>query len=102
MTDHLSALYSYICELTPSQWDDPDYQRANQEYAQVEAEVKEKIGSELLRRYQRAEAVISYQDHAAVFAQALRVGAQVMLELLANPTRPDRPPRTARTAPAPR
>ena len=82
MQEIITALYNYICENTPPIRNDPDYQRALQEYREVEEELKEKIGEDLLEKYQCAEADVSHRQDIAVFVQSLRLGTRFMLEVL--------------------
>lgn len=82
MNEFLTDLYNYISERTPGLQDDRDYQRAVQAYMTLEGVVKEKIGSDLLYRYQCAEDDISRRRNIAVFAQTLRFSHRFMLEVL--------------------
>lgn len=81
MNDFLTDLYNYISEHTPSLKDDQGYQHAVQEYMKLEGEVKEKIGGDLLYRYQCAEDDISRRRNIAVFVQTLRFGHSFMQEV---------------------
>ena len=76
------SLYNYITELTPAIRDDPEYEQALQAYMEIEREVKEKIGDELLYKYQRAEADVSLRQDVAIFVQTLRLSHSVLLEVL--------------------
>ena len=78
MTNVLNDLYDYISEHTPEIHNDQEYTQALLEYRTLEEEVKEKIGNELLYKYQCAEAAVSRRWDAAVLAQTLRF----MLEIL--------------------
>ena len=82
MNDFLTDLYNYISEHTLALQDDRDYQHALQAYMTLEEEVKEKIGGDLLYRYQCAEDDISCRRNIAVFAQTLRFSHRFMLEVL--------------------
>ena len=82
MNDFLTDLYNYISEHTMALQDDRDYQHALQAYMTLEEEVKEKIGGDLLYRYQCAEDVISRRRNIAVFAQTLQFSHRFMLEVL--------------------
>ena len=82
MNDYMSALYDYISENTPPLRDDPEYDRAVKAYMEIEAEVKEKIGPDLLQKYQCAEGTISRKWEMALFSQALRFGGHFMMEVL--------------------
>lgn len=82
MNDFLTDLYNYISEHTLALQDDRDYQHALQAYMTLEEEVKEKIGGDLLYRYQCAEDAISRRRNIAVFAQTLRFSHRFMLEVL--------------------
>lgn len=82
MNDFLTDLYNYISEHTLALQDDHNYQHAVQAYMTLEEEVKEKIGGDLLYRYQCAEDDISRRRNIAVFAQTLRFSHRFMLEVL--------------------
>jgi len=82
MKSIISDLYDYFCENTPPLRDNPEYQRAVKAYMEIETEVKEKIGSDLLSKYQSAESAVSRQCEIAVFSRALRLGHGFMIELL--------------------
>lgn len=82
MNNFISDLYDYICEHTPSLRKDPEYMRAVKEYFDIEAEIKEKIGDDLLLKYQRAEDAYSRPWELAVFRQTLRFSCCFMLEML--------------------
>lgn len=81
MNDITSALYDYICEHTPP-IKTPEYQQTIQAYMEVEAEVKEKIGGDLLYKYQFAEGAVSRYWEIAICFQALRLGSRFTLEVL--------------------
>lgn len=81
MNDFIADFYyNYICEQTPSLRDDPEYQKAVKAYMEVEAEVKEKTGADLLAKYQNAEGDISHLWEYAIFRQTLRFCCHFMLE----------------------
>ena len=82
MNDFLDDLYNYISEDMLPLRKDPEYERAVQAYMEIEAEVKEKIGSELLDRYQQAENQVFSLRDLAVLRHSLRFGAQFALEVL--------------------
>ncbi len=82
MNKVMTDLYNYITELTPAIRDDPEYEQALQAYMEIEREVKEKIGDELLYKYQRAEADVSLRQDVAIFVQTLRLSHSVLLEVL--------------------
>ena len=82
MNEFLNDLYNYISEHTLALQDDRDYQHALQAYMTLEEEVKEKIGGDLLYRYQCAEDDVSRRRNIAVFAQTLRFSHRFMLEVL--------------------
>lgn len=82
MNDFLTDLYNYISEHTLALQDNRDYQHALQAYMTLEEEVKEKIGGDLLYRYQCAEDDISRRRNVAVFAQTLRFSHRFILEVL--------------------
>ena len=82
MTDFLSDLYNYISEDMLPLRKDPEYERAVQAYMEIEAEVKEKIGLDLLLRYQRAQNIAFGWEKDAIFTRGLRFGSRFMLEVL--------------------
>lgn len=82
MRDMLNGFYSYICENTPSLRNDPEYQRVLKAYEEIEKEVKEKIGDDLLSKYQCAEGAYSHLWELAVFRQTIRYCHYFMLEVL--------------------
>ena len=51
-------------------------------YMEIDTEVKEKIGDELLSKYQLAEAEVTHRWGVAVFAHTLRLGRSFLLEVL--------------------
>lgn len=82
MADFLSDLYNYISEDTLPLRKDPEYERAVQAYMKIETEVKEKIGGELLGRYQQAENEVFYLRNLEVLRHSLSFGAHFALEVL--------------------
>ena len=70
MTDFMTHLYDYVSERTPSLSGDPEYERTLQAYTEIEEEVKQKIGGDLLYRYQ-----------CAVFLQTLRLVRLLLREV---------------------
>lgn len=82
MNNFLNDLYNYISENMPSLRKDPAYERAVQAYMEIEAEVKEKIGGELLERYQKAESEVFHLGNLEIFRHSLCFGAQFALEVL--------------------
>ena len=74
-------LYNYVSERTPSLSGDPEYGQALQAYMEIEAEVKKKIGEDLLYRYQCAEAELSHRQDVAVFIQTLRLARLLLREV---------------------
>jgi len=82
MNDYITNLYNYISEHMPPLRNDPKYQQAMKEYMEIEEEVKEKIGEDLLCKYQSAETAVSCQYDIAVFSQTLRFSCRFMLEVL--------------------
>ena len=82
MNDFLTHLYSYISEHTPPIRDDPEYVQALQAYMEIEEEVKEKIGGDLLYKYQCAQTDVSHRQDVAVFVQTLRFCHAFMLKVL--------------------
>lgn len=81
MNNFFSDLYHYISEHTPAIRNDPEYEQALQAYMEIEREVKEKIGNELLYKYQRAEADVSLRQDAAIFVQTPWLSHSVLLEV---------------------
>lgn len=82
MTTFISDLYDYICEHTPSSRDDPEYRRAVKAYEEIEEEVKEKIGDDLLYKYQCAEGAVSRLWELAIIRQTLRFSCHFLLKML--------------------
>ena len=82
MNDFISDLYDYICEQAPSVRNDPEYKQAVKAYEEIEAEVREKTGEDLLAEYQRAEWGCSRLRELAVFRQTLRFCQHFTLETL--------------------
>ena len=82
MQDIISDLYDYICEHIPSLRNDPEYRQAVKVYTEIEEEVKEKIGEDLLYKYQRAEGAVSRLWELAIVRQTLRSSCRLMLEVL--------------------
>lgn len=78
----MDILYDCICENIPSLRNDPEYRQAVKVYTEIEEEVKEKIGDDLLDKYKCAERAVSHQWEAAIILQTLRFGHQFMLEIL--------------------
>ena len=81
MTDFMTHLYDYVSERTPSLSGDPEYERTLQAYTEIEEEVKQKIGGDLLYRYQCAEAELSHRQDVAVFLQTLRLVRLLLREV---------------------
>ena len=84
MNDVISKLYHRLIEEIQVPTEDPEYERAVQAYLELEEEVKEKIGLDLLSQYQRAQHIAFAWENAAIFSCGLRFGAQFMLEVLKN------------------
>lgn len=82
MNNFLSDLYSYISERTFPIKNDPEYNQAVEAYRELEEEVKEKIGADLLYQYQHAEAVVSYLRSLAMFSKTLRFSQKFFLAVL--------------------
>lgn len=82
MNTFLNDLYNYISENMPPLRKDPEYERAVQAYMEIEAEVKEKTGGELLERYQRAENEVFHLGNLEVLRHSLRFGFQFAMEVL--------------------
>lgn len=81
MNDFIADFYGYICEQTPSLRNDPEYQRLAKAYMEIEAEVQEKTGADLLAKYQQAESAVSRLWEFEIFRQTLRFSCQFMLEI---------------------
>lgn len=84
MTDFLTDLYLSFLEDIQVPSGDPEHEQAVQAYMELEAEVKEKIGLDLLSQYQRAQHIAFGWENAAIFSCGLHFGAQFMLEVLQN------------------
>ena len=82
MNDFLTDLYDRTTEEIRPPRGDSEYDRAVKEYMELEEEVKEKIGLDLLSQYQRAQDAAFGWDKRAIFACGLHFGAQFMLEVL--------------------
>ena len=82
MNDFLNDLYCAFLEDIRPPKGDPEYEQAIQTYMKLEAEVKEKLGPDLLSRYQRAHSDTFEWEKTAIFTSGLRFGAQFMLEVL--------------------
>lgn len=82
MRNVMDALYDFVCENTPSLRHDPEYQQTVKAYTEIEEEVKEKIGDDLLYKYQRAERAVSRLWELAIVRQTLRISCRFMLEIL--------------------
>ena len=82
MNDFLNDLYCALLEDIRPPKGDPEYERAVQAYMEIEAEVKEKIGLDLLLRYQRAQNIAFGWEKDAIFTRGLRFGSRFMLEVL--------------------
>ena len=82
MNGFISGPYGYICEQAPSLRNDPEYQRAVKAYMEIEVEVQEKTGVDLLNQYQRAEWAVPHQWDFAIFRQILRFCCRFMLKAL--------------------
>lgn len=82
MNSFISDLYNYISEDMSSLRKDPEYERAVQAYMELEEEVKEKIGVDLLARYQQAESQVFFLRDLTILRLSLRFGARFALEVL--------------------
>lgn len=82
MSGFLKDLYDTLTEEIRPPKGDPEYERAVQAYTDLEEEVKEKIGLDLLLQYQRAQDAAFGWEKDAVFTRGLCFGAQFMLEVL--------------------
>ncbi len=72
MNSFISDLYSYVSERTFPIRNNPEYNQAVEEYREIEKEVREKIGADLLYQYQHAESTVSYLKSLAFFSKTLR------------------------------
>ena len=82
MADFLNDLYDCISEDMSSLRNDPQYIHAVKAYMEIEAEVKKKIGSELLEQYQQAENQVSSFRNLEILRRSLRFGACFAMEVL--------------------
>ena len=82
MNDFLTSLFDQIIEEIRPPKGDPEYERAVQAYMELEEEVKEKIGVDLLERYQQAESQVFFLKDLTVLRLSLRFGARFALEVL--------------------
>ncbi|RKI67685.1 hypothetical protein D7V91_09585 [bacterium 1xD42-67] len=82
MDDFIHDLYHMLTEGIQVPTGDPEHERAVQAYMELEAQVKEKIGWELLSQYQRAQHIAYGWEDTAVFSCGLRFGARFILEIL--------------------
>ena len=80
MDDFIHDLYHMLTEGIQVPTGDPEHERAVQAYMELEEEVKEKIGLDLLSRYQRANYLAHSWEDVAAFSCGLRVGARFVLE----------------------
>lgn len=84
MNDFINDLYNSFLEEIQVPTGDPEHKQAVQAYMELEKEVKEKIGLDLLSQYQRARHLAFDWENTAIFSCGLRFGAQFMLEVLQN------------------
>ena len=82
MDDFIHDLYHMLTEGIQVPTGDPEHERAVQAYMELEEEVKEKIGLDLLSRYQRANYLAHSWEDVAAFSCGLRFGARFVLEVL--------------------
>ncbi len=82
MNDFLNNFYNYISEDMSSLRDDPQYDSAVKAYMEIEAEVKQKIGDDLLERYQQAETQVFSLRDLEILRRSLRFGSQFALAVL--------------------
>ena len=82
MDDFIHDLYHMLTEGIQVPTGDPEHERAVQAYMELEEEVKEKIGLDLLSRYQRANYLAHSWEDVAAFSCGLRFGARFVLETL--------------------
>ncbi len=82
MNDFLTELYYKLTEEIQPPQNDPEIKQTLKVYAEIEAQVKEKIGVDLLSQYQRASHDASHWEDIAIFTCGLRFGARFALEIL--------------------
>lgn len=82
MNDFLTDLFDRTTEEIRPPLGDPEHKRAVKAYMDLEEEVKEKIGLDLLSQYQRAHSDAFDWEKSAIFTCGLRFGARFMLEVL--------------------
>ena len=82
MDDFIHDLYHMLTEGIQVPTGDPEHERAVQAYMELEEEVKEKIGLDLLSRYQRAHYLAHSWEDVAAFSCGLRFGARFVMEKL--------------------
>lgn len=82
MNDLLNDLYHTLIEDIHPPKGEPDYEQAIQAYMELEAEVKEKLGLDLLTRYNCAHNDAFGWEKIAIFQCGLHFGAQFLLEVL--------------------
>ncbi len=82
MDDFIHDLYHMLTEGIQVPTGDPEHERAVQAYMELEEEVKEKIGLDLLSQYQRAHYLAHSWEDVAAFSCGLRFGARFVLETL--------------------
>lgn len=83
MNDFITGLYNALIQEIQIPAGDPEYQRAIQAYTELEEQVKEKTGLDLLSRYQCARHQAYRWEDIAIFASGLRFGAQFALTAIA-------------------
>lgn len=77
MDTFLSDLYWHCIQPLPFS-QDPEQEKAREEYQLLQEQVQEAMGAEFLFQYQRAEFFAHEGDHQTAFLQGLRFGARFM------------------------
>ena len=71
MNTFLCDLYSYISRQALPIRNNSEYDQAFKEYLEIEKEIKEKVGADLLYQYQDAETSFFYQQNLAIFSKTI-------------------------------
>ena len=82
MDDFIHDLYHMLTEGIQVPTGDPEHERAVQAYMELEEEVKEKIGLDLLSRYQRAHYLAHSWEDVAAFSCGQRVWGPCVVSTL--------------------
>lgn len=90
MDNFLSELFSFVTEGMSAPVHSPEYRQAAKQHEQLEQQVLEKTGFELLQRYQFAEQDLFGWESEQAFYRGLRFGVQFMLAVL--------PPQSSQTS----